>query len=160
MDANWKDIWKRKFIVFLILFGVMLLTFFVIFIANILKPQNTNDCEGSFSKQKALEFFEQEGSKHTNVKCYCASLPPTSIPTSEGSVKEMCNDTYNDFIYLLLLTIIVGNVIVAVNYILKIVLRALGNFQKYPTITAQTMGTTMNLFFAMFINTAIITLLL
>lgn len=72
----------------------------------------------------------------------------------------MCNDTYNDFIYLLLLTIIVGNVIVAVNYILKIVLRALGNFQKYPTITAQTMGTTMNLFFAMFINTAIITLLL
>lgn len=135
MDATWKDIWKRKLIVFLILFGVMLLTFFVIFIANILKPENTNDCKGNFSKKDALEAFQQ-GKDPKNVRCYCSSLSPTSIPTSESSVKEMCNDTYNKFILLIILTVIVSNVIVAVNYTLKIVLKALGNFQKYPTITA------------------------
>lgn len=47
-----------------------------------------------------------------------------------------------------------------VNYLLKALLNALGRFSKYSTITKETLGITLSLFIAMFINTAIITTLL
>jgi len=57
------------------------------------------------------------------------------------------------------LTVAFGLVVMIVNYLLKVLLRKMGNFSKYPTITAETLGITIYLFISMFINTALITLL-
>ena len=46
-----------------------------------------------------------------------------------------------------------------VNFLLKVLLRKMGSFSKYPTITKETLGVTLYLFISMFINTALITLL-
>lgn len=60
---------------------------------------------------------------------------------------------------MILMSVVFALVVVFVNFILRILLKKLGRFSKYPTITSETLGTTINLFIAMFINTAIITLL-
>lgn len=51
-------------------------------------------------------------------------------------------------------------VIVIVNSLLKVVLSKLGSFARYKTVTAEVTGITTNLFIAVFINSALITLVL
>jgi len=58
------------------------------------------------------------------------------------------------------LTIATAMTVMMVNFLLKVLLRSLGKFSKFATITKETLGITVTLFIAMFVNTAIITLLL
>jgi len=51
-------------------------------------------------------------------------------------------------------------IIVIVNFLLKIVLKALGSFSRYKTITEEVSGTMFKLFYALFTNTALIALIL
>lgn len=47
-----------------------------------------------------------------------------------------------------------------VNFLLKWVLVSLGKFERYPTLTEETLSSMMKVFAAMFFNTACITLLI
>lgn len=77
----------------------------------------------------------------------------------DATLKEFCWDSYIKFVYQITTIVAFALVVAIVNFILKYILRKFGKYFRYPTITAETFGITMNLFRAMFINTAILTLL-
>ena len=66
--------------------------------------------------------------------------------------------TYLRTIWNYVLNVATAIVIVFVNYFLKLILKALSKFSRYYTVTSEISGTTIKLFFAMFVNTALITL--
>lgn len=72
----------------------------------------------------------------------------------------MCFSTYLRTIWNYVLNVATAIVIVFVNYFLKLILKALSKFSRYYTVTSEISGTTIKLFFAMFVNTALITLVL
>ncbi len=59
----------------------------------------------------------------------------------------------------MILTITTAFVIIGVNVLLKFLIIRLGRFMRYKTITKEITDSTLNLFYAMFINTAIITII-
>ena len=63
------------------------------------------------------------------------------------------------YVSTLIFTFATGAVIVLVNYIMKIVLKKLSKFERYDTLTKEYRGTAIKLFVVMFINTALITLI-
>jgi len=64
------------------------------------------------------------------------------------------------YLYTTTLTIVSGVIVAIVNKLLVIILAQLGNFSRYATITLRTVGITLTVFIAMFVNTALITILL
>jgi hypothetical protein len=65
-----------------------------------------------------------------------------------------------DYVVKTALSIASGFVIIIVNDLLKWVLKILGRYERYQTVTAETKSTVLKIFLALFCNTALITLLL
>ena len=75
-------------------------------------------------------------------------------------INKICYDWLVKAIWNLILIVGSALIILLVNTFLKILLRKLGKYERYPTVTKEVSSSTMKIFRAMFINTAIITLLI
>ena len=139
----------------LTLLVTMIFTFCMIMIANIVKPTNPQRCPlESVTFQQAQETSDQE-----IIDCYCKDYSFTEI-LGDNEKKDLCWQTYLQLSYTYLLIALTGMVVVIVNWLLKLIIMRLARFMRYATFTLEISQSTINLTFAMFINTAIITLLL
>lgn len=77
-----------------------------------------------------------------------------------NDIRTLCWDTWVSFATTKALMIVTGIVIVIVNFILQLAIDKLGKYNRYNTVTKFSMSNTTKLFLAIFINTAIITLVL
>lgn len=93
------------------------------------------------------------------IDCYCKNYSFTQI-LSDDQLKSFCWKTYTNLAYTYLIVVLTGIVVSIVNWFLKEIITRLARFMRYPTFTRELSQSTINLTFAMFINTAIITLLL
>lgn len=90
--------------------------------------------------------------------CYCKQQSITDIK-NDSQIYHLCFETYVKSVWNIILSILTGCVIIIVNFILKIILKKLSKFSRYSTVTQEISGTTIKLFIAIFVNTALITLI-
>lgn len=93
------------------------------------------------------------------VNCYCLSLSFDTI-YKDSELTELCSDTLKEYFFNIGFSIATAVIISVVNNILQVVIKKLSNFSRYKTVTQETLSSMTKLFVAMFINSALIALLL
>lgn len=100
---------------------IMMITFTVIMMANIVKPTNTDNCPSS---QVTYEFALENKDDQTAVECYCKTLSSSEI-LDNAEKKEFCWDSYVKYMYLIFLSVLFATAVSFVNYSLKAILRSI-----------------------------------
>ena len=93
------------------------------------------------------------------LNCYCSTLDWKTLLTDSDN-RSTCYTYMVKASIRYSLSIASGFVIVFVNFLLKVILIKLGRFERYETLTEETFSSLTKIFVSMFINTAIITLIM
>lgn len=134
----------------------MAATIILVFAANLSKPTSSQDCPVTkFTRAEATA----NGASDYTINCYCLSLSLDTI-YNDAELKTLCTDTIKEYFFTIGFSIAIAVAISLVNFLLKIVINALSSFSRYRTVTNQTLSSMTKLFVAMFVNSAIISLLL
>lgn len=111
------------------------------------------------STQQSITYDQLDTNNEVQVDCYCSNLDWKSL-INDSSSRSLCYSYMVKAAVRYSLSIASGFVIVFVNFLLKVILIKLGKFERYETITKETFSSLAKIFVAMFINTAIITVLM
>ncbi|KAL4463408.1 hypothetical protein ABPG72_017129 [Tetrahymena utriculariae] len=156
LDVKSGNRFFRAIIVFLIILCVMLMTLSTLIVANVAQPkQQTSFCP---SNKYTYEQAKQINTSQSQY-CYCTTVSIKEM-LSNSQIENYCWNTYLSYVEVQALTIATSSAIVIVNAILVGIIKKLSNFLRFPNVTTDTTTSTIILFICVFINTAILTLLL
>lgn len=93
------------------------------------------------------------------VDCFCSNLDWKTL-INEETHRALCYSYMIKAGFRYGLSIASGLVIVFVNFLLKYILIKLGKYERFETITQETFSSLSKIFVAMFINTAIISVIM
>jgi hypothetical protein len=94
------------------------------------------------------------------LECYCLTDFPSRLHTQFGSAGTLCVGWLEDKSQETAIGLLVIFIVVAVNFVIQVLFRALSTFEKHRTITEQLASRILKIFFAQFLNTGIIILFL
>ena len=117
---------------------------------------SASDCSSGLVYTQAAVIAETNVDKR---KCLCA-LAPISDISNNLDIRNICWDAYVENALRIFFSVIGAFVIIIVNTILRIVLKKLGKFERYTSLTKEATSTAFRIFAAMFFNTAILTILM
>lgn len=109
--------------------------------------------------QQKVSYNDLNTNNELQVNCFCANLDWKSLIQEENN-RSLCYTYMVKASIRYSLSIASGFVIVFVNFLLKVILIKLGKYERYETITKETFSSLAKIFIAMFINTAIISLVM
>ena len=138
----------------LIVIALIFMTFLIVMGATIVQGINPSLCDSINT-----DFSTLDQSNQVSVDCFCATLDWQSL-INNGQYRSLCYSYMVKASIRYGLSIASGFVIVFVNFLLKTILIFLGKFERYESITEETLSTLTKNFVSMFINTAIITLIM
>eukprot|EP00743_Colponemidia_sp_Colp-15_P005010 GILK01005396.1.p1 GENE.GILK01005396.1~~GILK01005396.1.p1 ORF type:complete len:784 (+),score=111.46 GILK01005396.1:81-2432(+) len=116
------------------------------------KLDTTSDCSQSYTREEAAV------GDATALACYCSSIGLSRIFFS-ASDSSFCSDYISTLLVTAMLTVISAVGVVVINAILKYILRKLASYERHASKTSQIRQVTLKVFFAQFLNTALIVLL-
>ena len=154
IDCTSREKRKKILISSLIVVVLIFMTFLIVMGATIVQGINPSLCDS-----KTINFSNLDTNNELMVDCFCSNLDwKTFINNSEE--RSLCYSYMIKATVRYGLSIASGFVIVFVNYLLKTILIFLGKYERYGSITEETFSSLTKIFVAMFINTAIITLVM
>ena len=154
IDCTAREKRKKLFISSLIVIALIFITFLIVMGATIVQGINPGLCDNA-----NVDFSNLDTNNAVMVDCYCSTLDWKSM-LNDGNERSLCYSYMIKSAVRYALSIASGFVIVFVNYLLKTILIYLGKYERYGSITEETFSSLTKIFVAMFINTAIITLVM
>jgi hypothetical protein len=126
--------------------------------AAIVQGVNPNSCNISSNDFSASNPPPSDSSDQV-IECYCSNLTIQNILNS-SSLQSLCSSYLVSSSLRHLLLYLSAIVIIIVNLILRLLLKKSVVFSRYPSVGKQTSAGVIKIFFAMFINTAIVPMIM
>ncbi|EGR28597.1 hypothetical protein IMG5_172090 [Ichthyophthirius multifiliis] len=145
---------KRQIVAFFTILIVMSLTIFIVIVANIVRPENPECVIVNMNFEQV-----QKQNDTTITKCFCIQQDITDI-AQDTSLRNFCWNQYTQHLFTMALIILSSFIIIFVNILLRIIVKKLSKYLRFPTFSQESSVTAVLLFICTFINTAIIVLIL
>lgn len=135
---------------------LLLLTFAIIMTAAIVQGVDSSSCSSS---PYSASSPPSESASTQVIECFCTNLDIQTIINS-SSVQSLCSSYLLSSSLRYLLLYLSAVVIIVVNLLLRFFLKKSVIFSRYASVGQQTLSGVLKIFSAMFVNTAIITMIM
>ncbi|CAD8150635.1 unnamed protein product [Paramecium pentaurelia] len=167
-NINWENLevsssnrFLRQIIVGLGVFCLMIITFFIVFAINVVSKYSPEDCEiRDYTYENTQQWISQASTaseKSQIQQCFCMNL---SLTTLYADYFDYCSDIIYQYTGIQALQIASAFVILIVNSLLQLLIKSIVTFERYQSLSKKLSGTLTKLFISLFVNTALITLIL
>ncbi|CAD8057214.1 unnamed protein product [Paramecium sonneborni] len=167
-NINWENLevsssnrFLRQIIVGLAVFCLMIITFFIVFAINVVSKYSPEDCEiRDYTYENTQKWINQASTasdKSQIQQCFCMNL---SLTTLYADYFDYCYDIIYQYTGIQALQIASAFVILIVNSLLQLLIKSIVKFERYQSLSKKLSGTLTKLFISLFVNTALITLIL
>ncbi|CAD8138517.1 unnamed protein product [Paramecium octaurelia] len=167
-NINWENLevsssnrFLRQILVGFGVFCLMIITFFIVFAINVVSKYSPEDCEiRDYTYENTQKWISEAttASDKTQIQqCFCMNL---SLTTLYADYFNYCSDIVYQYTGIQALQIVSAFVILIVNSLLQLLIKSIVIFERYQSLSKKLSGTLTKLFISLFVNTALITLIL